>query len=477
MSGEQGNRPPPQVAAPVAGGWMAACSEFWSIYTRKPVIAIALLGFGAGLPFLLVFSTLTAWLRDAGVERTTIGFFAWIGITYSIKVFWAPVVDRTALPLLSRWLGQRRSWILLGQLGIGVGLVWMSLLDPVSQLWWIAVAALLVAFSSSTQDVALDAFRIEAAEDSLQGAMSASYIFGYRVALLFAGAGSLYLADWYDWRLSYTTMAVMMLVGIAATFWCSEPRHISREQRNEQEAELIDRLFGRAMHLPQRPGWQRWLLGAVVCPILEFFQRNGWLALLILGFVAVFRLSDITMAVMANPFYLDLGYSKSDIASIAKVFGFFMTIIGSALCGVLVIRWGMYRPLLLGAILVASTNLLFAALAFSFDGEHRPSLAWLMLVISADNLSGGIASTAFVAYLSSLANKSYTATQYALFSSLMTLPGKFISGFSGWVVDGFGYGQFFVLAAILGIPAVVLVWILMRRMPLPAKSSAVTTES
>ncbi|MDP2548544.1 MULTISPECIES: AmpG family muropeptide MFS transporter [unclassified Oceanobacter] len=434
------------------------------IYTRKPVLAIALLGFGAGLPFLLVFSTLTAWLRDAEVERTTIGFFAWIGMTYSIKVFWAPVVDRVSIPLLSRWLGQRRSWILVGQAGIASGLLWMSLLDPHTDLWWIAASALLVAFASSTQDVALDAYRIEAVDDEYQGAMSASYIFGYRVALLFSGAGALYLADWYSWSWSYIGMAALMLVGIAATFWCDEPNHLDAEQRGRMDAELIDRLIGRPMHLMQRPAWQRWLLGAVICPLLEFFQRNGWFALLILSFIAVFRLSDITMGVMANPFYLDMGYSKSDIARIAKIFGFVMTVVGSGVCGVMVVKWGMYRPLLLGAILVASTNLLFAVMAMTWDGS-RPPLSWLAVVISADNLSGGIASTAFVAYLSSLANKSYTATQYALFSSLMTLPGKFISGFSGWVVDGWGYSDFFIIAAALGIPAVLLVLVLMKQQP------------
>ncbi|MBM95162.1 MAG: AmpG family muropeptide MFS transporter [Oceanospirillaceae bacterium] len=432
------------------------------IYTRKPVIAISLLGFGAGLPFLLVFSTLTAWLRDAEVERTTIGFFAWIGMTYSIKVFWAPVVDRLRLPLLGRTMGQRRSWILLGQLGIAAGLVWMSMLDPHTDLWWIAAAALLVAFSSSTQDVALDAFRIESVDDSLQGAMSASYIFGYRVALLFSGAGALYLADWYSWSWAYLGMASLMAVAVLTILWSDEPKHLNAEQRERADADLIDRLFGRPMHLLQRPPWQRWLLGAVICPILEFFQRNGWFALLILTFIAVFRLSDITMGVMANPFYLDLGYSKSDIARIAKMFGFIMTIGGSALCGVLVVKWGLYRPLLLGAILVAVTNLLFALLAITYDGS-RPPLSWLVLVISADNLSGGIAATAFVAYLSSLANKSYTATQYALFSSLMTLPGKFISGFSGWVVDGWGYTHFFFTAAALGIPAILLVLVLIRK--------------
>nr|WP_221800322.1 AmpG family muropeptide MFS transporter [Oceanobacter mangrovi] len=425
-------------------------------------MVIALLGFGAGLPYLLVFTTLTAWLRDAEVERTTIGFFAWVGITYSIKVFWAPVIDRLNIPGLTEKLGQRRSWILIGQLGIAAGLLWMGHLDPHQDLWSIAIAALVVAFASSTQDVALDAYRIEIVEDEYQGAMSASYIFGYRVAVLFSSAGALYLADWYSWSFAYTLMAALMAVGVIATFWGDEPKHLDAEQRGKMDAELIDRLMGRPMNLQQRPGWQRWLLGAVICPLLEFFQRNGTLALVILAFIAVFRLSDITMGVMANPFYLDLGYSKSDIARIAKIFGLIMTLAGSAICGVLVVKWGMYRPLLLGAILVAGTNLLFALLALTWDGS-RPPLSWLVLVISADNLSGGIASTAFVAYLSSLANKSYTATQYALFSSLMTLPGKFISGFSGWVVDGWGYSEFFTIAAVLGLPAILLVMVLMRQ--------------
>lgn len=289
-------------AATESRSFRAWWREARHIYTRKPVIAISLLGFGAGLPFLLVFSTLTAWLRDAEVERTTIGFFAWIGMTYSIKVFWAPVVDRLTLPVIGRMMGQRRSWILLGQLGIAAGLVWMSLLDPHTDLWWIAAAALLVAFSSSTQDVALDAFRIESVDDSMQGAMSASYIFGYRVALLFSGAGALYLADWYSWSWAYLGMAGMMAIAVLALLWSDEPKHLNAEQRSRNDAELIDRLFGRPMHLLQRPPWQRWLLGAVICPILEFFQRNGWFALLILTFIAVFRLSDITMGVMANPF-------------------------------------------------------------------------------------------------------------------------------------------------------------------------------
>jgi len=432
------------------------------IYTRKPVIVVSLLGFSAGLPFLLVFSTLTAWLRDAGVERTAIGFFAWVGLTYSIKVLWAPVVDRLRLPLLTRWLGQRRSWIALGQIGIGLGLALMAGLDPVFQLGAIALAALLVAFSSSTQDVAIDAFRIESARDEVQGAMSAGYIFGYRVALLVAGAGTLYIAESEGWRIAYLSMAAAMGVALLVTLWADEPAHRSGDEQRRMDADMVDRVMGRPMHLDARPVWQRHLLGAVVCPLLEFLQRYGRWAGMILLLVAVFRLSDIAMGVMANPFYLDLGYTKAEIASVAKVFGFFMTIAGSALCGVLVLRWGIARPLLLGACLVAGTNLLFALLAEQ-GGDAAPALFWLAIVISADNLSGGIASTAFIAYLSSLTHRSYTATQYALFSSLMTLPGKFLSGFSGWVVDTSSYTVFFVVAAGLGIPAIVLVLWATRR--------------
>lgn len=437
--------------------------ELLLVYTRKPVLVITLLGISAGLPFLMVFSTLTAWLRDVGVERTAIGFFAWVGLTYSIKVFWAPVVDRVALPWLAAALGQRRSWIVLGQLGIATGLFTMSVMDPLDSLVWIAAAAVLVAFSSSTQDISIDAYRIESAPEDMQGALSAAYIFGFRLAMLIAGAGALYIAEFDSWSLAYLSIAALMLLCIFATLWAQEPAHISRDEQHRMDSAMVDDLMGRPMHLERRPLWQQQLLGAVVCPLLEFMRRFGSFALVVLLFVGVYRLSDIAMGIMANPFYIDLGYSKAEIASIAKVFGFFMTIAGSAFCGVLVLRFGVFRPMLMGAVLVASTNLLFAVLAMRADAGAAPDILWLGMVISADNLSGGIAGTAFIAYLSSLANRSYTATQYALFSSLMTLPGKFLSGFSGVVVDSEGYAVFFTLAAALGIPAIVLVLVLLRR--------------
>lgn len=434
-------------------GW----GEAFAVYTRPQVLAMVFLGFSAGLPFLLVFSTLSGWLRDVGVERTVIGFFSWVGITYSIKVFWAPVIDRVPLPPLTRWLGKRRGWMLAAQLGIAAGLAGMAFTDPTTQITQIAWLALLVAFSSATQDVVIDAYRIEAMEARFQGAMAAAYVLGYRLALLAAGAGAFYLAEDFSWRVAYLVMAALVGVGIATTLGVREPRHrpdpatLDLERRLEAEVGVV-RADGPWLR------FKRWVADAVVAPFVEFFARNGRLALAILALIAVYKLSDITMGVMANPFYLDLGFSKKDIANVTKVFGFFMTIAGSALGGVLAARFGIARPLVWGAVLVAGTNLLFAWLAGS-----EPSLVKLAAVVSADNLSGGLATAVFIAYLSSLTNTAYTATQYALFSSLMTLPAKFLGGFSGWIVDAEGYALFFLYAALLGTPAILLSAWLTRR--------------
>ncbi len=432
-------------------------SEALSIYTQPRVMGMIFLGFAAGLPFLLVFSTLSAWLRDTGVARTTIGFFSWVGITYSIKVFWAPVIDRLPLPVLTALLGKRRSWMLLAQCAIAAGLTGMALTDPRRDLQLIAMFALLVAFGSATQDITVDAYRIEAVDKRLQGAMAATYVLGYRVALLVAGAGAFYIAEGYSWSVAYLVMALLMGIGMLTTLTISEPEHTRDERtraleaRLEQAAGILDKQTVAARLAV-------WFSDAVVSPFVEFFQRNGGLAILILLLVGCYKLSDITMGVMANPFYLDLGYTKTEIANISKIFGFFMTIAGAAIGGVMVVRYGLLRPLLAGAVLIASTNLLFVWLAVS-----EPDLAMLAVVISADNLSGGFAASAFIAYLSSLTNSAYTATQYALFSSLMTLPAKFIGGFAGWVVDTAGYASFFLYAGLLGLPAIFLVLHLLQR--------------
>ena len=433
--------------------------EAFSVYLNPKVISMLFLGFAAGLPFLLVFSTLSAWLTDAGTSRTVIGFFSWVGITYSIKVFWAPVIDRVPLPLLTNLLGKRRSWMLIAQLGIAIGLIGMAATDPGTQITQLALFALLVAFSSATQDVAIDAYRIEVVKAEVQGAMAATYVLGYRLALLVAGAGAFYLAEFNSWSEAYYTMALLMSVGIITVLLVQEPERKITANTLQREERVVNFLENNA-HLPdslRKTG--AWFIGAVICPFTDFFQRNGSLAIIILVFISLFRISDITMGVMANPFYLDLGFSKTEIANVSKVFGFFVSILGALLGGVLVVRYGIMRPLLLGAVLVALTNVLFAFMALL-----PPNLTLLAIVISADNLSGGIASGVFIAYLSSLTNTAYTATQYALFSSLMTLFPKFLGGFSGVIVDGYGYFNFFIYASVLGLPAILLVLYLMQRM-------------
>ncbi len=432
--------------------------EAFQVYRQRPVLIMFFLGFSAGLPFLLVFSTLTAWLTEAGLTKSTIGFFSWIGITYSIKVFWAPIVDRLRLPILHRYFGQRRSWILVAQCGIALGLFLMSKTDPSSNIEMIALFGVLVAFSSATQDISIDAYRIEAAVPKYQAAMSATYVFGYRLALLVAGAGALYLATYMSWIGAYQLMAVLVGVGMIATLVANTPE-ITRPSMTKELVTAIEERMEHLAHLPENTARiMAWFAEAVIGPFVDFFKRNGNAAWLILLLVAVYRISDITMGVMANPFYLDMGFSKVEIADVTKVFGFVMTILGSIIGGVLVTRYGIARIMILGATLVAGTNLLFA-----WMGSIEPNLWSLAFVVSADNLSGGLAVVAFIAYLSSLTSSDYTATQYALFSSLMTLPGKFIGGFSGMVVDADGYPYFFILASVMGLPAILLsIWAFRR---------------
>ena len=414
-------------------------ADAWRIYSRPTVLGMVFFGFSAGLPYLLVFSTLTAWLTEEGVSRSAIGLFAWVGMTYSVKVIWAPIVDRAVIPLLGGLLGQRRSWIFFGQILVVIGLIAISILGA-SNLPLLALVSVIVAFGSSTQDIAIDAYRIEAIEEKYQGAMSASYILGYRIALLVAGAGALYVASFTDWSTVYLIMAALMSIGFGAVLLAKEPLFSRQRLIQETDGAFNVQKFD--------------FLSAVINPFKDFFLRNGTFALLIILLISVYRLSDIVMGIMANPFYLDMGFSKIEIANITKVFGFFMTILGAFVGGLMIIKWGVGHCLLIGAIAVATTNLFFAKLALLAN----PDLNWLALTVSLDNLSGGFATTAFIAYLSGLTNKAYTATQYALFSSLMTLPGKFMSGFSGFVVDSYGYFSFFLSAAALGLPAILLIW-------------------
>ena len=437
------------------------------IYFQAPVLSMLFLGFSAGLPFLLVFSTLSAWLRSDGIEVAAIGFFAWIGILYSIKFIWAPVVDRLALPLLTRTFGQRRGWMLLAQAMIAAGLVGLASVEPQQNLVLVAILALLVAFGSATQDIAIDAFRIESAPDDFQAAMASTYIIGYRGGLLAAGAGALYMAAWFSWQAAYLCMALLVGVGVVTVLLRPEPKRLSLTTQLIHEPRVrafIRATRGKPRHF-RRLG--AWLIGAVVCPFTDFVSRHRLKALWLLVFIAVFRISDLAMASMANPLYIDLGFSLATIANVTNVFGIAMSISGGILGGLLVARHGVGPILVLGAMAATLTNLLFVAL--SLAGQ---SLPMLILAIIGDNLANGLASAVFIAFLSSLTSRAYTATQYALFSSLMTLPGKFLSGFGGLVVTSQGYATFFFIATVLGLPAIALaIWINRDPPLLPSPSS------
>jgi MFS transporter, PAT family, beta-lactamase induction signal transducer AmpG len=443
---------PESTAATGQRDWRAA----FAVYRHPRVIGMLFLGFSAGLPLLLVGGTFTAWLRDLGVELAAIGFLSWVGMAHSIKVFWAPVVDRMALPLLTRWFGRRRAWMLLAQGVIALALTGIALTDPREHLWLVAVWAVLAAFGSATQDIAIDAYRIEAVSRDRQGAMAATYVFGYRVALLAAGAGALHIAAAGDWSLAYGAMAVLMGVGVLTTLIIREPEVAVDAHTWQMEQRVIDYL-DRTRH----QGWRRdltaWFIGAVVGPFADFWQRFGVSALAILVFIGVFRISDIFMGVMANPFYLDLGFSKTEIANIAAAFGLAMTLTGAAVGGLLVMRFGILRMLIFTAILAPLTNLTFSWLALL-----GPQTYGLVFAIMADNISGGLAISVFIAYLSSLTNTAYTATQYALFSSIMTLPGQFLAGFTGLLAEHVGWFWFFISSALIGLPAIVLAVLLAR---------------
>jgi len=417
------------------------------VYGEPRVARMLLLGFSAGLPLLLVLGTLSYRLREAGIDRTTIGFLSWVGLAYGFKWAWAPLVDRLPLPWLTRTLGRRRSWLLAAQLVLVAGLAGMALTDPLQDLPRLVALALLVAFASATQDIALDAFRIESADVSRQAAMAAAYQVGYRTAMITASAGALWIAAAFDpdeasyqhapWLAAYLCMAALIGVGMVTVLFSGEPQAVALAPRKE--------------------GLAGWLRSAVLGPFLDFAQRYRWHAALLLALIATYRISDIVLGVMSNPFYRDMGFSKDEVATISGVYGVVMTLVGAALGGVLALRYGVMRILLLGAALSSLTNLLFAWLATR--GHDLPALVF---AISADNLSAGIASAAFIAYLSGLTNVAYSATQYALFSSVMLLLPKFVGGWSGLAVDTFGYPAFFIGTAALGAPVILLVLLAAR---------------
>ncbi|MGL4474641.1 MAG: AmpG family muropeptide MFS transporter [Shewanella sp.] len=442
------------------------CAPF-SVYCHRRVLILLLLGFSAGLPLMLVFSTLSFWLREAGIDRAAIGYFSWIALTYAFKWLWSPLVDRISIPVLTRLIGRRRSWMLLSQIILIIAIMGMASSDPLKDLNHLVAFALMVAFASATQDIVIDAFRIDSAPPSMQAALAAAYQVGYRSAMIVATAGALTIAAWSSnysdayslsgWQYAYWVMAMVMGVGVLATLLAREPK-VNTEQSDAIQQQMYLRL---CEHHPKRLArLYAWFYSACALPFIDFFQRYGRNALLILALIACYRISDIVMGIMANAFYVDMGFKKEEIAAISKVFGLIMTLVGAAFGGMLVNRFGTMKILFLGALLVASTNLLFA-----WQALIGYSVPFLTFAISVDNFSAGIATAAFIAYLSSLTSSGFSATQYALLSSIMLLFPKFIAGFSGVYVDNFGYVNFFIGCSLIGFPVLILISLVNKRVP------------
>lgn len=426
-----------------------------AVYREPAALRMLFLGFSSGLPLLLVFGTLSFWLREAGVDLTTIGFMSWAGLCWAFKWVWAPLVDTCPIPVLTRRLGRRRAWLVTAQCGLVASLVGMALTDPVTNLPMMAALAVATAFFGATQDVALDAYRIESGGETEQAAFAATYQMGYRIAMIWSGAGALAVAaaaesaGWAGWCTAYLVMASSVAVGIVTVLASPEP---------SRRIAISD--FGRR-------NLAEWFYSAACLPFLDFFRRFGAQALVVLLLISTYRISDVVMGVMANPFYADMGFSKEEVAAVSKVFGVVMTLVGAFIGGVIAVRIGVMKTLFLGALFSALTNLLFAALAV-----RGHDTAFLVLTVSADNLAGGMASAAFVAYLSGLTNVAYSATQYALFSSVMLVLPKFLAGFSGAVVQSVGYTNFFTGTACLGIPVLFLVAVAAWMRSKPAATSS-----
>ena len=463
------------------------------------------LGFAAGLPILLIFSTLSVWLFKAGVNRATITLFSWVGFAYSFKFIWTPIVDNLKLPILGK-LGHRRSWLLLSQLMIILSLIFISFTDPKTSLICTAIAAIFIAFSSATQDIVLDAFRIESASKNLQGALSSMYLTGYRIAMIVAGAGSLWIASFLGteiynqkvWQQVYQIMALLMLFGVLTVFYSSEPKIKRNIEKNSNQkikffiaflvslaGFILCYLYFKDLFDSKDPiiNFLNEFIKIIFCflifaliifflikikflnkesaknayakPVLDFLNRYGSKATSILLLIGLYRISDVVLGVMANIFYIEKGFSIAEIATYSKFFGTIATIVGGVIGGLASVHLGVMRSLFIGALISALSNILFAWLALV-----TADVKILVFVITADNVASGFAGATFIVYLSALTSIKFTATQYALFSSTMLFLPKLIAGYAGGFVNLFGYPTFFIFTAIIGIPVLLLIiWI------------------
>ncbi|MBF0183304.1 MAG: AmpG family muropeptide MFS transporter [Magnetococcales bacterium] len=432
--------------------WWQACS----VYTEKRVLAILFLGFSSGLPLALTFSTLSVWLSEDGISKTAIGLFALTGVPYTFKFVWSPLIDQLPIPWLSKKMGRRRSWALLCQCALMISLCLLGLSDPRENPLTTALLALLVAFWSASQDIVIDAYRVEILEEKQYGAGAAIYVLGYRIGMLASGAGALYLATYYGWLLTYLFMALLMLVGAVTILLNPEPNihHHPRALANDTP---LPAWIGRWGQLPGRRGTaMRWIAKAVIAPFADFTRRDGWLIVLL--FILFYKLGDSLAGVMSNPFYLELDFSKVEIAYISKIFGLAATLAGSVVGGVMVNRLGILQSLFYCGLLQMVSNLMFVLLAAS---GH--SLPLLTLTIAVENFSGGMGTAAFVAYLSSLCNIAYTATQYALLSSFMAFGRTLLASMGGSLADQMSWTLYFLLTTLAALPGLALLWLMTRR--------------
>lgn len=442
------------IAASRFAGWQAAAR----VYADRRVLAMVCLGFASGLPYgAVVGAPLTAWLAESGISKTGIGLFVLVGLPYTVKFLFAPFIDRLPLPGLTGRLGRRRGWALIAQVGVLMMLICLGLSPPDERLLWTAVFATAAAFASACQDVVVDAYRVEILEESKAAAGAATLVFGYRIGLLFAGAGGLMLADLVPWSVVFTVLALAMVVGMITIVLNPEPRPLlAAALENQHKAEaFLERNQGLPKPLAEALAW---LYASALCPLLEFIGRRGWIT--IIAFIFLYKFGDAVLSVMRTPFLLELGFTKTTIAEVDKLFGFFAIIAGGLLGGLLLTRIGLMRGLLICGVLMALSNLMFVVQALV--GASVPVLA---LTVAVENLTTGMGTTAFVAFLTSLCNVNYTATQYALLSSVMGFSRTVMSSGAGWLADQVDWPTFFVLTTIAAVPGLVLLVWMMRTAP------------
>jgi PAT family beta-lactamase induction signal transducer AmpG len=435
-----------------------------AVYIDRRVLSLLFLGFSSGLPLALTGATLAARLEQAGVSLTEIGLFGLVGVAYTLKFLWSPIVDRMPLPLLTKLLGRRRGWMLFAQCTLVFGIAGLAPINPgapgglVQTVFW----ALVVAFASATQDIVIDAYRTEILEDSKLGAGAANLVFGYRIAMLVSGGGALIVAAYGGWAMAYAVMAAAMLVGIITVLVNPEPEIRATPESQRLEAAAAARFANAPAGLR---GVAIRIHGAVIAPFAEFMTRPGWVAILL--FIVLYKYGDALLGFMATPFYLRIGFSLAEVGVISKGWGLAMTLVGAGLGGWMVARYGILKSLLICGVLQAMSNLVFAAQAWV-----GYSLPMLTVTIGVENLTGGMGTTAFVAYLSSLCNVAYTATQYALLSSLMATARTALAAGGGWLADQTGWFVFFLLTTAAALPGLILLVWMMRRFPPPAREAS-----